>query len=219
MNFNIKRYKNSFIGIRQFGLDNTADFPVGSVAALQFAEISAVIDLINQLAGEQVEGFGDARFAFNSKAIARDDLRDEMDGIANLAPSMAYEFPGIELKFRFRRNLSDPDLLAKARAFHAEAQQYQEDFIRYGLNPRFLDHLLAAIEAFENSFGAPVTATTEQVAATAELDAALRRGMIARNILLGVVKQKYKNNIGKLNAWKSASHIERTEKKDEPTTP
>ncbi|MCD9187681.1 MAG: hypothetical protein LUM44_14775 [Pyrinomonadaceae bacterium] len=217
MNNHIKRYHKSFIGIRQFGLDNSADFPAGSIGALQFAEISAVIDLINQLAGEQVQGFGDARFAFNSKAVARDELRGEMDGIADIAPSMAYEFPGIELKFRYRRNLSDADLLAKARAFHAEAQAYKDDFIRYELNSRFLENLLAAIEFFENSLGAPATATAEQVAATAELDAALRRGMIARNILNGVVKQKYKNNVGKLNAWKSASHIERTGKKDDGT--
>jgi hypothetical protein len=37
----------------------------------------------------------------------------------------------------------------------------------------------------------------------------------------GVVKNKYRNNVGKLAAWTSASHIEKApkKKKDEPQNP
>jgi hypothetical protein len=65
----------------------------------------------------------------------------------------------------------------------------------------------------------PGSAMDAQVEATAELDEAVRCGMIARRILDGVVRLKYKNNSGKLAAWTSASHIEKApeKKKDEPT--
>jgi hypothetical protein len=53
----------------------------------------------------------------------------------------------------------------------------------------------------------------------AEAGEANRRGMVARRILDGVVKNKYANDVGKLAAWLSASHIEKAPKKSEPTPP
>jgi hypothetical protein len=43
--------------------------------------------------------------------------------------------------------------------------------------------------------------------------------MVAQRILDGIVKNKYGNNIGKLAAWLSASHIEKAPKKQTPPTP
>jgi hypothetical protein len=204
-----------FIRMRQFGLDSAADFPAASVGGVQFAEIASVIDLVEQLTAKFAASFGDARFSFLSKATARENVRERVAEISAISRSMAYEFSGIELKFRIQRNLSDANLLALANAFHQESEAYEEDFKRYGLDGNFRADLRAAITAFENSFGAPVTATDEQVAATAEIGEAIRRGMIARRILDGVVKQKYKNNVGKLRAWTSASHVEQKSSNDD----
>jgi hypothetical protein len=206
---------DSFIRIKQFGADNEADFPALSVGAVQFAEIGSVVDLIEQLTAKFAASFGSARFSYLSKATAREILRDAVEGISDMSRSMAYEFPGIQLKFRFYRNVSDADLLAKANAFYQESEQYEADFKRYGLDTNFRAELQSAITGFENSLGAPVTATDEQVAATAEIGEAIRRGMIARRILDGVVRQKYKNNVGKLRAWTSASHIEQKSSSDD----
>ena len=57
------------------------------------------------------------------------------------------------------------------------------------------------------------------VEATAEIGEAIRRGMVARRILDGVVRNVYKNDVGKLAAWTSASHIEIPPKKTETPTP
>ncbi|MGC2236977.1 MAG: hypothetical protein WA584_12500 [Pyrinomonadaceae bacterium] len=203
--------------IRQFGLDNAADFLAGSVAAIQFAVISEVVDTVEQLTARFSAKFGDARFGFLSKATARENLRDLVSEISAIARSMAYEFPGIELKFRIVRNLSDANLLALAKAFYQESEAYKPNFISYELDKNFREDLQAAITAFEESFGAPVTATGEQVTATAEIGEAIRRGMIARRILDGVIRRKYKNNVGKLRAWTSASHIETKSTKGDDT--
>jgi hypothetical protein len=218
MNIHVKRRNDTFIRIKQFGLDNAADFPAGSVGAQQFTEITAVVALIAELAADQTQGKGDARFAFHGKGTARENLRETVSEIAEIARSMVYEFPGIDLKFRLGRNLTDAGLLAIANAFLEEAAQYKDDFIRYGLAATFIADLQAAIEAFQQSLGTPGTALDEQVEATTELGEAVRRGMIARRILDGVVKLKYKNNAGRLAAWTSASHIEKAPEKqqDEP---
>jgi hypothetical protein len=221
MNIHVRRRNNTFIRIKQFGLDNAADFPAGSVGAQQFTEMTAVVALIEELAADQTQGSSGARFAFHGKGTARENLRETVTEIADIARSMIYEFPGIDLKFRLGRNLTDAGLLAIANAFLEEAAPYKDDFIRYGLEATFIADLQAAIEAFQQSLGAPGAAIGEQVEATTELDEAVRRGMIARRILDGVVRLKYKNNPGRLAAWTSASHIEKApeSKEDEPEPP
>jgi hypothetical protein len=117
------------------------------------------------------------------------------------------------------RNNNDQQMLAAARAFKVEAAPLNADFIAYGLPATFLTELQDAIDAFEASLAPAGAAIDAQVAATAEIDSAIRRGMIARRILNGVVKNKYRNNVGKLAAWVSASHIEKPPKKNVPPAP
>jgi hypothetical protein len=200
-------------------LDEAADFPAESVADAQFAEISAVVDLIEQLTAQFTASFGGARFGFSSKAAARERLRERISEIAALSRSMTFEIPGIELKFRVQNRLNDANLLALGNAFYQQSETYKDNFIRYGLNASFRDDLKTAIEAFDRSFGAPVTSVDGQVAATAQINEAVRRGMIARKILDGVVKIKYKNNVGKLRAWTSASHIEQKSSNSDENNP
>lgn len=212
---------DAFIRIEQFGLDSAADFPAGSVGKTQFDEISAVLILVNQFTAQRAASYGAARFSFKSKDTAREDLREDVREIARTARSMAYQFPGIDLKFRLPSNLSDANLLAVGQAFWQESAAFEADMIAYGLPVDFRDDLKTDAAAFEESLGEPGTAIDAQVAATAELGAAIRRGMIARRILDGVVKNKYRSNVGKLTAWLSASHVEKAPKKTkaEPNPP
>ena len=59
----------------------------------------------------------------------------------------------------------------------------------------------------------------EHVAATADMSAKVRQGMIKVRILDGIVRNVYANNPGKLAAWLSASHVEKAPKKKTPPTP
>lgn len=214
MNDSIRVRDDAFIRIDQFGKDNAADFPALSIGGIQFAIIAAIILLIQQLSGDQAAGFGESQFAFNSKGNAREDLRSEMQRISDMARAMVYEFPGIHLLFRMPYNNNDAQMLASAIAFHTEALTFKDNFITYGLPADFMGQLQAAIDAFEQSLGAPGSAIDARVEATAELGDAVRRGMIARRILDAVVKNKYRNDVGKLAAWASARHIEKLPKDD-----
>lgn len=211
-----RRRLEAFIRIRQFGVDNAPDFPAGSIGAAQFAVIGSVIDEVEQFAGDQAAGWGDARQTFATKGTARENLREETYDIVETARSMQYQFDGIEDKFRMPANMSDQNLLATARAFYTESAEYDQAFQDYGMNKDFRAELLAAIEAFEQSLNPTGSAIDEQVAGTAEIGDAIRQGMIARRILEGVVKNKYRNNVGKLAAWLSASHIEKAPKSSAP---
>jgi len=51
--------------------------------------------------------------------------------------------------------------------------------------------------------------------ATTEIGESVQRGMVARRILDGIVRNVYRNDVGKLAACTSASHIEKPPKKTE----
>lgn len=128
-------------------------------------------------------------------------------------------FDGIGNKFRFQRNMSDANMLAKARAFHSESAPYEADFIAYEMDPNFRKDLDNAANAFEASFSDTASATAEHVAATADTSSKIRQGMVIVRVLDSIVKNKYANDPGKLAAWISASHVEKAPKKKTPPTP
>lgn len=206
------RRLEAFIRIRQFGADNAADFPAGSIGKTQFEVIDTVIGEVETQTGDQSAGRGQSRQDTVTKDTARENLRESLYDVSRTARSMKYQFDGIEAKFRMPENRSDQSLLATGRAFYDESAAYDADFESYGLDRTFRADLLAEIEAFENAIDPTGTAIDEHVAATAVIGEAIRRGMIARRVLEGVVTNKYRNNVGKLAAWLSASHVEKAPK-------
>ena len=217
MNDSEKRRYEMQVRVVQFGSDNTADFT--GVAALKFTELGTKVGDIETKSAAQQSGFGQSAQQFEVKDTARENLRDEMSDISRTAKSMEYEFDGISNKFQFQRNMTDANMLAKARAFYTESLTYNADFISYGLPTTFRADLKSSADAFEASFSSTATATAEHVTATSDVAAKIREGMIIVRILDGIVKNKYANDPGKLAAWLSASHVEKAPKKKESPTP
>src|SRR4051812_32421400 len=114
-----------FKRVVQFLKDNTDDFAAGSVIAANGVVLEAVINSVEGRAGDQLTGLSNARFHFNSKATARENLRELLSDISATARSLVYQLPGIDLKFRMQRSLNDAELLTKARAFLADATPFK----------------------------------------------------------------------------------------------
>jgi hypothetical protein len=203
--------------MKGFRLEFPEDFPAGSDEAEQMDEIETVLGLIEHYGGDQSLGLGNVRFNYNAKGIARENLRELLEDIEIAAQTLAYRVPGIDLIFRIPRNLPDAEMFALARSFAEQAAAYRADLSRR-LPATFITDLEAAITAFENSLTPPESATDAKVEATAQLGEAVRRGMISRRILQGMMKIKYKNNPARMRAWQSASHLER-DNKDEGEEP
>lgn len=215
MNIHVRRRRDTFIRIKAFSIEFPEDFPAGSPQEEQMLEISAVLDEIGQAAEKQTSGFGETRFEYHGKGTNRIKLRDQMDDISTIADTLAYSIEGIDLLFKVAKDLPDAALIALAAAFIERAAPYREKFIRYGLKTTFIADLQAAKQAFEDSLTAPESASEAQVEATAKFDPAVRRGMVARNILNGLMKIKYKTNSARMRAWQSATHIDRDNQKDD----
>lgn len=206
---------NMFLRVVQFIKDNVADFPAG-IVALQLVVLEGIIGTLQTLAGEQAAGLSEARFHYNSKATARENLREMLSDISDTARSMIYKFPGINLKFQMPYNNNDVEVLGTARAFLTEATPLENDFIEYEMDEDFLVDLTNLIAAFERAMNAPATPIAEHVEATADIGVEIRKGMIAVRTIDAPIRNKYRANPGKTSAWESASRVEREPK---PQTP
>ena len=207
----------AFERVKQFSLDNSTDFPNGSIQKINMNKIITEIGLLEGYMVQQVSGGGDAGQAFEVKDTARENIRELMKDIADTAKVMEYAIDGIADKFRMPYNQTDQNMLATARSWVDEATGYETEFIQYGLQADFLTLLNDAAEAFDASMTAPVTAIDQRVAATALIGESIRRGMIALRICDTVMRNNYFDQPGKLAAWISASHVERAPKKRPPT--
>ena len=181
--------------------------------------VAVVFGLIAQYGGEQALGAGNVRFGFNSKGATRENLREQLNDISTIAGTYAYTIEGIDLIFHVPKNLPDAAMLALARSFAGQAPQYEAQFVKRGLDNKFIQKLQTATDEFEASLTPAEAAAGAKIEATARLDEAVRRGMIARNILKGILKIKYKNNPSRMRGWLSASHLERDGRNDKPEPP
>ncbi len=217
MNDYDRRRYEMLVRVKQFGIDNAADFPAPSVGATQFDNIAGLVDNIESISADQLGGFSEAAQQFDIKASIRETLRDLMSGVSRTSKSMEYAFPGIADLFAFQRNMPDADLLAKARSFIQDAAPIQADFVAYGMPASFLTDLSDAANEFDDIFNATASATADHVQATASLSDLVRQGMVGVRILDGIVKNVYNGNPGMIAAWASASHVEKAPKKSSPT--
>ncbi len=208
----------AFERVKQFSLDNAADFAAG-VPKNKMDAIKAEIILLNGYMADQVSGGASADQAFEVKGTQRDILHSVLRSISDTAKVMEPAFDGIADKFKMPENRSDQNLLATARSWYTLTLPYNANFISYGLAADFRTVLNDAATNFEATITAPITAVDQRTAARALIEASIDRGKAALKILDTVMQNIYADQPGKRAAWDSASHIERPAKKKAPTTP
>lgn len=211
-----RRRYDMLVRVRDFGAENAADFPAGSVGAESFATVGAAVGELDASGATQASGMSSGRQGTAMKSNAREDVREGLRAINRTARALAIDDPGLNEKFLMPRGDNDQKLLAAARSFVTDAEPIKNKFVEYGLNLDFLDNLQENITAFEQAVGDKNAATEEHVGATAEIDAQIEIGMVAVRKLRAIVPNKYANNPSKLAAWTSASHVENAPQKQKP---
>ena len=116
------------------------------------------------------------------------------------------------------RSRSVQNLILAGRAFAADAVEYKADFIRYGLDLKFIENLTTATDALEAAYSETDESTQERVGTNAALVPLFKDGMIKVNRLQPIVRMKYRNDAANFSAWIYASHLER-EPRPAPSPP
>jgi hypothetical protein len=157
---------------------------------------------------------GAAQESTAGKAAARDELRRDLEAISRTARVMALAMPGLENKFRVPRSFSDQALLTTARAFASDALPLKTDFTRRGLPEDFLEDLADDIKAFAQAIAETMQRRGAHVAATAAIDEVIERGVNAARELDVIMRNKFAADPSTLAAWLSASHTQRTARRE-----
>ena len=210
---------DSFKKINVYGNENAADFPAASKGGELFAALKPVIVNIDKANADQASAKGDVRQDFLSKGTARENVRARCSSISKTSVGAAYEVPGLDVKFYLPVDLSDAELLAHAQMVLADAPEHEATLKLWGEEDDFLGELAEAVEEFEQAMSAASASTGEQIESTADIGEQVRQGMVIRRKLNVVVRNRYKNDPGKLAAWESAYHIEHPKKKKKNENP
>ena len=218
MNDNDTRRYEMFLRVRQLGTDESASIASFAYVKDLFNSLGEVIAELEAHANQQASGLSSARQSTQSLAAARDELESDLKAISRTARSIANSITGLEQKFRWPSELTDNDLLTRARMFAADALPLKAEFIKRGLPANFLDDLNEDIAAFEQALTQRNQSKGTHVNATATIDDLIERGMKIVRELDSLMRNLFENAPGKLAAWLSASHIERAPR-SRPATP
>jgi hypothetical protein len=220
MNSSGTRKLDMFNRLHEFKLAHAAAFPAASAGGRLFAEVDVVIETLTTQAVAQSSGLHAAQQSTDGKSAARDALAKQMEKIARTARAMALDIPGLDEKFRLPRSKSGQALLTAAQTFRADAAPLQAEFIEQAMPADFLETLDTRIAGFEREIAAGHQSKAAHVAASAAIEAAIERGMIAAQKLDPIVRNTFDGDAATLAEWKSARRVEKTPRKSKkPTGP
>ncbi|HEX8177320.1 MAG TPA: hypothetical protein VF543_19685 [Pyrinomonadaceae bacterium] len=207
------RQNQAIVRMRDFGVENSLDFPPSTLGGQKFAALNALVAEIDILGAQQSAGSGAALTSTEEKRAARETVRRMMRAISDTAAAMEPSYPGISNTFRMPKSNGDEALINAARAFVGAARPMKDEFLAFELSATFIEDLTEAIAKFEEAAGTKNLNTGKRVSATAALRDALERGMQLKRELDPMVRNKYRSNPAKMAAWESASHVERPARK------
>ena len=213
------RRHQMFVRVRDFGQAHIGDFAPNSLAHQGFSDLATVIVNLDQHAAAEHSGRGSARQGTQTRAEARESLRDALAAINRTARAMDDNVTGIEDKFQLPMADNDQLLLNAARAFKDDVDPLQADFIAHEMPADFLADLDADITAMEAAMSNQASGVSAHVTASASIDDTISRGNDLVRKLDVIVRNKYADNGPVLAEWTSASHTERGPRHSPPPTP
>lgn len=208
MNNVISRTCEMFTRVLNFAAERPDSFPADTVGREMLSVLEDVISNVNEAITSQTSGLSYVQRASAERMGAREALRERLQAMTRTARAMALDTPGLENLFRLPRKASDSALLQAARAFVADGLSYREQFIRYGMEPTFIEDLQGEIADMERAMSGQNTGRDSHVVATATVEMMVERGLNAVRRLDAVVRNKFRDVPAILVAWESARHVE-----------
>lgn len=195
------------------------DLPAGSGGAVAADGLRTAFDEIRQQGSAQ-SGFGDsAQAGTGQRSLARRNIRAYRSRLANTANVIARKKAGFNEHFPVPSGETDDELLTNTRAVIDKAILNKADFIERGLTEAFITSGNDLLTEFEAALDTTNEALSHRGAAVGSKKSAYREADENFDELNIFIKNHYRDQPDKLNAWRNATHIERTKKKKEEENP
>ena len=198
------RRHQTFVRMRGFFAQRSADFSETSVGHQLINELTGTIEDLEASASDQAASAGQARQHTTTRGDARRALREDLEAINRTARLL-----DLEDLFRLPPVDNDHASVNAGRAFAANAFPVKAQFIAHEMPTDFLEDLNADTAAMEAAIAAQGDAIGDRVAAGSTISEMIDQGLEIRRKLDIIVKNKYANDPAVLAEWASASHIER----------
>lgn len=195
-----------------------ADLPVDSGGKLAADGLREAYDVIQNRGSEQTGFYGLAQAGTGQRSTARINIRDYRKRLAETASVIARKVAGFNQNYPLPYGENDDELITNTRAVVAKAVGHQSEFMQRGLKLSYLESGTALVEAFEAALDTTNEALSHRGAATGSKKSAYREADEHFDELDIYIRNNYADQPDKMNAWRNATHIERTAEKqvDEP---
>ncbi|CAN5519018.1 hypothetical protein BH10ACI1_BH10ACI1_23900 [soil metagenome] len=195
------------------------DIPVGSDAETAANGLRAAFGEIRQKGTAQAGFRGSAQAGTGQRTTARINIRNYRATLARTANVVARKKSGFNEHFPPPSGETDDELLTNTRAVIAKAIELRSDFIPRGLTMEYLESGTEIVNEFEAAFDAKNEALSHRGAATGSKKSAYQQADENFDELDIYIRNNYRDQPDKINAWRIASHIERSPKKKVEPTP
>ena len=192
--------------------ENRQEFPLAAVEGSRGAEIydelGQVVEETRSSWYEQSRAQSSLREVSSTVDATRKELVRQLDAVRQTARISG--LPGLEDKFLSPFDVPDQALLTLARTYGNDAFPVKAELSKRGLGPDFINDLSEAAQAFGAALNERTQWLARQVAATAEIDRQIERGLRLVRELGVIVRNVYARDPTKLALWESVSHVEKS---------
>jgi hypothetical protein len=172
-----------------------------------------------QTEGTAQAGAGDsAKVGTGQRSLARFNLKEWRKTLARTADAEARKTAGFDEDFPPPYGENDDKLITKSRAVAPKAVEKKAVFIKRGMESADVLSGESLVAAFETALGVTNTALSHKGAATGGKASAYGRAAEFYEDLDIYIRNKYRDQPDKINAWNIASRLERPSAKKEGET-
>jgi hypothetical protein len=199
-----QRYRYEMLGrIRDFGAAHKELFPDTSMGGQSFAAVAAALTTLDQHLSERVVARAEAR---RVKASTRAGVLDYIKAIARTSRRVTKDETGAT-PFIIPAGRSAPAVISTARAFIAEAEKRQAEFVKRDLPATFLADFRALVGELEKAVATQLNSQTDRRQAQAGIKDALADATDAVRELDVVVPNALRLDPVRLAAYRGARRI------------
>lgn len=141
-----REYFNTYVRVRDFGVENAANFPLGSAGDVNFKIFSPEIVKVEDSGALQESNIGKQTTSMKETAAA--DILTDMREINRTARALGVDNLSIGKLFQMPHGNNYQKLLAAAMAFYKNSEGFETELISYGLPVNFRAELQTDIDAF-----------------------------------------------------------------------